>query len=271
MRFTVLTLSLLACSGDKDGDETADTGDTTDTNDTDDTDTGEGGFNITGVAIDIGTNAPAPDGLCIDLLDPTPVLQSLPPDLLLTTTVGASGAFTFEGVVTESTLGLLMSVKDCDTEGTTVFTTATGIVPDSYSGLAAGDTLADQTAFSISNAFLAGLEASATAAQYAGDLSTDGFMFGFVFDAGVQPLAGATVTCGTCGTTYYLDGDAADGLFTTGADLNLSTDAAAGASWVIPAGPVGQYTADDGGAHTFETQLNGSNPGSATVTAFIGQ
>jgi hypothetical protein len=271
MRYLVLTLSLLACNGDKDGEETADTGDTNDTDDTDDTDTGEDSFNITGTAIDVATSAPAPEGLCIDLLDPSPVLQQLPPELLLSTQVGAGGAFSIEGVVTESTLGLLMSVKDCETEGATVFTSATGVFYDSYSGLADGETLADQIAFSISNPFLEGLELSAAAAQYAGDLSTDGFMFGFVLDSARQPLSGATVTCGDCGTTYYLDSDPNDGLFTTGTDLNLSTDATAGAAWIIPAGPVGSYVADDGGAHTFGQQLNGSNPGSATVTAFIAE
>ena len=275
--YSLLTLTLFGCSGDKDGDNTGagdddDTvGDDDDTVGDDDDDTAAGGFNITGIVIDVATAAPTtyPD-LCVDLLDPSPALTGGDPLLLQTATVGAGGTISFTSIVTDSVVGLLMSAKDCTTPGTTVYTTATGIFYESFQYLGAGDTLADQVSFSIDNTLLGGLEASATAAGYTGDLSTDGFMFGFVFDSARAPLDGMTVACSSCAPAWYLDADSADGLFTTAAALNTATSAAAGAAWLIPAGPIGQYTATDpGGVYTFGTQLNGSNPGSATATAFI--
>jgi len=95
-------------------------------------------------------------------------------------------------------------------------------------------------------------------------------MFGFALDAAAAPVGDAVVSCLGCGTTYYMDADPADGLFSTGVTPNAATVAGVGA-WMIPAGPISSYTCDDGGAHTFEDQLNGSNPGAATVTAFYGQ
>jgi hypothetical protein len=262
---------LAACAGDKDtatpSGETGTVGETGT-----DTQTPAGGFDIQGTALNAATQQPATEGLCVELLDPTPAIKGLAPEILLTTKVGAGGAFTFTDVVTDSVLGLLMSVKDCATPGSTVYTSATGIQPEQYQGLGDGDVLADQRAFSIDNAFLAGLEASATAAGYAGDLGDDGFLMGFVLAADT-PVSGATVGClDTCNPTWYLDTDPLDGLFTNAVTgLNAATDAKAGAMWIIAAAPIGQYTAEDGGAHTFATQLNGSSPGSATFTAFFAE
>ncbi len=40
---------------------------------------------------------------------------------------------------------------------------------------------------------------------------------------------------------------------------------------MIPTAPAdGSYVADDGGAHSFEQQLSGSFPGSATVLPVVG-
>jgi len=279
--FSALILAtLVSCGGDKDETDTgavdgdADTDADSDADSDTDTDTdAAGGIVISGTARNVQPQGPAAEGLCVDLVDPSPVVTgSGPPIVLDTVTVGAGGAFAFADVTTDSIVGLLMSVKDCDAPGTTVYTTATGI---QVAELATGEDLTDRTAFSIDNAMLAGLAASATAAGYAGDLAADGFMFGFVFDNAGAPVAGATVTCDNgCGPTFYLDADPAEGgLFASGSPptLNSSTIAAAGAAWLIPAGPVGRYIADDGGTHTFAEQLNGSTPGSATATAFIAQ
>lgn len=275
-----LLLTFAACNGDSDTDK-SDTGATGDDDDTvgdddddtagdDDDDTSAAGFSIEATAIDASTQAPATEGLCVDLLDPSPALLGEDPELLMSTTVGANGAILFEGVETESTLGLLVSVKDCDTLNSVTFTSATGIPYPAIENLGDGDVLANQTAFVIPMTMLDGMQASAAAVGYTGDLETEGMLFGFTFDSTGTPVAGATVTCGTCGPTYYLDGDSSDGLFSTGTTVNAATDATGGAGFIIPAGPVGQYTAEDGGTHTWETQLNGSNPGAAAITAFFG-
>ncbi|MEQ1502041.1 MAG: hypothetical protein ABMB14_07405 [Myxococcota bacterium] len=285
--YPLFLFALAACGGDKDG--TTDTGATDGDADTDadsdsdadadsdtdtdsDTDPTGAGFTISGTAVDVFSQGPAAEGLCIDLVDPSPVLAGGDPAIINSSTVGAGGAFTFTGVVNTSAIGLLQSVKDCDGDPSTVYTSATPIDPAALLGLGDGDTLSGRTAFSISNTFLAALEQSATGIGYAGDLGDDGFMFGFTFDATGAPVSGATVTCSSCGSTWYLDADPTDGgLYGAGASLNTETDAASGAAFLIPQGPIGTYGADDGGTHTWADQLNGSNPGSATVTAFIAQ
>jgi hypothetical protein len=270
MRTLIPALLLIAaCGGDKDGvtDDTGVIGDDDDTMGDDDDTMPMGGFDIEATALDVATQAPAAEGLCVDLLDPSPALTGGLPVLVLDTTVGVGGAVLFEDVVTTSTLGLLMSVKDCGTANTTVFTSATGISFATIDGLGEGDVVTGQIAFSITMDFLAGLQASAAAVGYTGDLATEGMMHGFVLDNVGTPISGATVSCLGCGTTYYMDADPGDGLYSTGYTPNAATDATAGASWTIPAGPIASYEADDGGAHTFEPQLNGSNPGSATITA----
>ncbi len=225
------------------------------------------GWSMTGTAVDFATQAPAAEGLCIDVLDPSPALTGGAPALLVSSTVGANGAISIDGIVTSSVLGLLLSIKDCGTENTTVFTSATGVPYEDIRYLTEGDTLAGVTALSIDMAFLGGMQTSAEVVGYTGDMETEGIVFGLLRDAAGVPIDGGTVTCGSCGPTYYLDGDAADGLFSTGAAANAGTVQAAGGVWVIPAGPVGQYAAEDGGIHTFPEQLNGSTPGSALVTA----
>ena len=273
--FVFSTLIVFAGCGGDGGAEDADPTDTTmgDDDDTmgDDDDDDGGAFSIEATAIDVSVSAPATEGLCVDLLDPSPALTGGEPELLLTTTIGANGAILFEDVVTESTLGLLMSVKDCGTPNQITFTSATGIAFESIDGLGDGDVLTGQTAFVIPMAMLAGMQASAEVVGYAGSLEAEGMMFGFTLDTTAAPVSGVTVTCIDCGPTYYMDADATDGLFSSAAGPNTATDAAAGAVWIIPGGPINSYTAEDGGAHAWEAQLNGSNPGSATCTAFFGQ
>lgn len=279
--FLAVLAGLAACNGDKTsesgdtgGGDTTDTTDTTDTLDTTDTTdtTGGGGFNVEGIVVDAATQAPGGEGLCAALVDPTPALGGGEPLTLSTTTIGAGGAFTFTEVSTTSAVGILVDVRDCASEGT-VYPSATGIPASAYQGLGDGDTLPGITAFSIDATLAAGVAASATGAGYTGDILADGMMFGFVLDSGGAPISGATVECvgGACNPTYYMDTNPKDGLFTGGEGLNASTDAAAGAVFVIGAAPIGNYHADDGGAHTFTDQLNGSNPGIATITAFYGE
>jgi hypothetical protein len=103
----------------------------------------------------------------------------------------------------------------------------------------------------------AGWVADADAGQ-TGDVNVDGVVVGFVLDANGTPVAGATVTGSMGGTPFYGDSDATDGLFATGGTTNAAT--AEEGLFVVPAGPIGTYEADDGGTHDFQSQLMGSLP-----------
>jgi hypothetical protein len=245
----------------------------TDTTDTDDTDVvADITFSIEATALDMMLQAPAAEGTCVDLIDPSPAAMGDEPITLASTTVGVAGAVVFDDVVNVESLGLIMSVKDCvDADPAAVYTTATGIPYDTYADLEDGGTLSGLTAFSINLTYLAGLQASATAVGSTADLAVDGFFMGFVLDDAGLPIGGATVTCDDCDTitTYYQDEDSSDGLFSSGAGINAATDPNTG-MFVIPGGPISNYTAEDGDVHTFAPQLNGSNPGSASVTGLYG-
>jgi hypothetical protein len=39
---------------------------------------------------------------------------------------------------------------------------------------------------------------------------------------------------------------------------------------LVPAAPIYQYTADDGGTHAFESRTLGSQPGSVLIASFTG-
>ena len=276
-------LTLAACNGgkddsadtgtdtDTDADTDADTDTTTDTETDSDTDTDtdtdtETGWTLEGAAIDLGAEAPVVDGTCVSLLDPTPVLSGGSAEVLGETT-SASGAFTIGPVSTSSTLGLLMNVSNCDDTANDPYPTNTGILTADYSGLGDGDTLSGKTAYSLSRAVMDGIDASATGAGYTGTVSTDGLMVGFVLDAAGVPVEGATISCGGC-TVYYFDADPSNGLFTSNAGPNTGTAAAAKSMFAIPAASITSYTPDDGGTHTWNATVVGSNPGSATIVAF---
>jgi hypothetical protein len=276
----------VSCSGGKDGTDTGGGGDAdtdadsdsdtdADTDTDTDTDVEPEPFNIEGTAIDLGSvlstgAVPVADGLCVALIDPSPLITGGDAVTLSTIEIGAAGAFSFPDVVTDSVLGLLTTIDDCETAtGDTVYSSSTGIpAPD---GGFTGEDITGHTSFSIDANLLAGLAGSATAAGYATDLAADGFMFGFIQDATGAPVDGATVVCAApaCTVVFYMDAEPTDGLFTTGAAPNTAASAAAGSAFLVPAAGIGNWVADDGGGHTWPDQLNGSNPGSAVITALI--
>ena len=261
MRRACLLVLLAACTGDKNPTTTESASPT-------DTGTAPVGFALEGPVIDMASGTPAADGLCVDLLDPSPAVTGGVPVVLQSTTT-AGGGYAFGSVETTSAIGLLLQVDDC--AGYDVFPTGSVVAADDYVGLGAGDLLAGQTAWAVSTSFLALLVDSAIVAGYTGDLAAEGFVVGFVRDAAGLPVGGATVGCSTCGPTFYIDADPTDGLFTGLAGVNTATDAGGSGAFVIPAGPIESYQADDGGVHTWPAQLNGSNPGFATVAVFVAQ
>jgi hypothetical protein len=277
----LMSVVLFGCPTTDATTKTGDTG-TTPTTDTD-TDTtpttATGGFDINGVVLNISDpSTTAAAGSCVALVDPSPALQGKPAEVIAgPTKIGEGGTFSFAKVFPPSTLGLLLTVDDCNEEpvdcaegtGDALFTAATGIQGASFIGLGAGDVL-DAAAFAIDCTTLGAWEASASG-LYKGDLSDDGFMVGFVWDTTNTPIEGATVSCGSCTTVFYQDPDFSDGLFTSAEVLNGSTIAAGGSLFLIPAAAISSYSADDGGTHTFTDQLLGSNPASAVATVFFGE
>ena len=96
---------------------------------------------------------------------------------------------------------------------------------------------------------------------------TQGILMGFVLDGAFAPVGGATVT-GAAATTFYMDTDSSDGLFTVAGATNSSTAAGVGV-FAIPAAPITTYTATADGL-AFDTLTGGSLPGLALFVAFYG-
>jgi hypothetical protein len=214
------------------------------------------GFIINGTAQDIQTNSPAAAGLCAFAVDPSPVLLGGEPDILQTGAVEAGGAYSLVGVVTDSSLGILVMIDDCEGQPDTVYRSATGIASEDYENLGDGDVLTpDRIAYVLTQAYGAILAADWAAAGNTHTLE-EGVMLG---------VSNAAVT------TLYGDGNAADNLFQTGGVNNTATDAASGAFYVIPAAGVRNFAADDGGAHTWESRLAGSFAGFAVFVNWVAQ
>lgn len=248
MTRTMLGFALVACGGD---DTTTPETDTT----------AASGFTVSGrAALLLDPATAAAEGLCVDLLDPTPALAGGEPTVLGSTTVGADGSFTITDVTTTSTVGLLMAVAQCP-GGTSggVLATATGIEAGDYDGVAAGTVLDGYNAYVIDAAGAAMIEGGLAAAGYTGDLAADGSLLGFVLDPAGLPVDGAAVSGGGA-PIYYAT--------TTGFDTT-ATVAAAGALFVIPAAPIYTYGCS-GGGFTYAPILAGSQPGFQVVVAFNG-
>jgi hypothetical protein len=254
---------------DTDADADADSDTDTDTDTDTDADADTLGFDITGVGIDLYAGLPVAEGLCLAVLDPSPILYGQPAEMLAAAQIGADGLFEVVDVSTTSQLGILMSLGDCDGSHTNVFPTNTGILPAYYEGMGEGDVVANQMALSVSMAFLGVLQQSIAAAGYDGDLEEDGFVLGFVFDIDGEPDDGVEIGCRDC-TVYYADSSPMDGLFTSSGSLNTATSALGGGMWLIPAAGLESFTATSDHAE-YREQVLGSEPGSATLGQFTAE
>ncbi|MBA2319968.1 MAG: carboxypeptidase regulatory-like domain-containing protein [Deltaproteobacteria bacterium] len=239
----------------------------------------EAGINVAGTATDLQTGQPvvradtALPALCVAAIDPSPAVVNGDPEDLVTSTLCDDGTYVLAGIEEIPSIGLMVGIYDCaatDDEAT-VMRTVTGVASDDFEGFGPGDTLEGVTAWSISSAFLAEMQADLESSTP--DLRTEGFLSGFVTDANGAPVDGATVTCGNCDTTptYYLDAAPEDGLFGDGTTFNASTEADARAFFLIPAANITTYEADDGGAHTWDGALFGSLAGYGVFIQFDGQ
>jgi len=235
-----------------------------------DSDTGEApdGFAISGKIEDFATGLgpETPELLCAYALDPTPVLSGGDAEVMAASLVCENGEYYVPGLKDPPSIGMFISIADCDENSPTVMKSATGIDFDDLENLGDGDELTDQTAYLITLDY--GTSIDDNFIDYAEDSVVNGFMAGFVLDKAGNYVSGASLSCTGCADFYYLDADESDGLFVTGSGRNTSTDADARAMFFAPAAPIYTYTAGDGGSHTWEPQLFGSLPGYASFLLF---
>jgi hypothetical protein len=275
--FALALAAATACTGRGDTGQRDDV-EETDANDDTDTDYGDvEGFIIEGTAKDLekpGEVSTA--GLCVSAVDPSPVFIGQPPDILRTATVNADGTFALVGIETDSSLGVLMLVDDCEGAAEdTVFPTASGVAVEDYASLGDGDIVEGRRdAWSISQTFRATLDADLAAAG-ATEFFADGVLMGAVALADDTPIAGAVVKCVATSCTqpavFYADEDwDTDGIFKTGGTNNAETIAGdtARALYFSPGANIQSYSADDGGAHSFTSRTAGSFAGWAVYVTF---
>ena len=280
-----LALALFACNGDKtdsagtDGTDgtAADGSDGADGTSADGADGASDGadgteaitFTIEGTAVNFDNpTAPAAEGLCVEILDPTNVLTGGDPVVISETTVGAGGAYTATDVPVVS-LGLFAQFRDCDGGADTVFPSANGISSGSYSDVSDGDTVGGLTHLVLTNGVAEGVQGSLVAAGYTGDIAADGMVIGFLWDNARQPIDGAIMTCGSC-VVYYADGDPSDGLFTTAGSVNTGASVAGGGMFAVPSAQLTTYAPEAAG-YTFSSSPLAALPAAAVVVAFTAE
>ena len=232
-------------------------------------DTGEvTGFAVSGTIEDLGTGAGPqdPTALCAYALDPTPVLSGGEPIVMAASAVCDNGEYFVGGLSDPPSIGMFISIADCDSSSPTVMRSATGVDFDDVKDLGDGDELEDKIAYLVTLDY--GREVDANLDDYDGDAVTTGFMAGFVMDVNLDYVSGASLSCTGCADFYYLDDDPSDGMFYAAGERNTATDASVRSIFVAPGAPIFTYKADDGGAHSWEPQLFGSLPGYASFLLF---
>ena len=230
------------------------------------------GFDIEGNAFDVLADADltGAENLCVDLVDPTPVVDETGPleYLFEDIPVADDGTFAIRKVATTSIIGLVMITDDCDSSTDNWAPLGTGVPSDVVGEMDYGDVTTGHDAYVMSTANLAVIETDLATAGYSGGsgLTTDGYVMGVVID-GTDPatannMSGETVTFTQDETleVFYGDSDLSDGRFTTASKPNTVTDASTNVGFFIPAGPIGNYTADYGTDRFYEV-LGGSTEG----------
>jgi hypothetical protein len=226
------------------------------------------GFSIEGTVYDIDLDdIPAdPESLCAYALDPSPVLSGGDPVYMAGSQVCPNGDYVVTGLSDPPSIGMFISIDDCEGNPDTVMRSATGVDFDDVKDLENGESHTGFRAYLINNEFAAAIGDDLVG--FDGDVLETGFMAGFVRDIDENPVDGAELACGSCVSFYYLDTDWDDGLFETSGTLNTQTDIEADSMFVAPSAPIFTYEASDGGNHSWDPQLFGSLPGYASFLLF---
>ncbi len=224
-------------------------------------------YTINGVAITFGPDqTPAAEGLCVEAVDPSGVLEGGEAEVVSQSTVGAGGAYTLTDVPRRD-LPTVVVVRDCDGAASTVYPTGSPVLAFDFQSITDGQVLDDVRSVSVSNATLDAFKTALALAGYTGDLPAEGFALGAVWTADQQPISGAEILCGGC-AVYYADADPSDGPFTTGGVKNTATSGPA--LWLIPAAPPVEYSLTAEG-YTFPKVTFAAPPGGAFFGIVTGQ
>lgn len=259
----LLPLLLAGCPGDKDSSATDDSADDSGADDSG----GAGTYNIEGQAILFGeARDPAPEGTCIDLLDPTNGVTGGEPEVLGQTTSDAGGMFSFTDVPRTPYPPLLMAT-DCTNELPLSFPTGTVVAPGAVAEVADGGTVSGAIAEVLGVETFDEMKAALEASGSTVDLAADGMMFGFFWEEGTETaIAGASLPCAGC-TVYYADDDSGDGPYSTGGSLNTASSDIG--FFVAPGAPIGEYTPTAPG-YGFQAVPAGAIPSGALFMVFFG-
>ncbi|MEN0065417.1 MAG: Ig-like domain-containing protein [Myxococcota bacterium] len=215
-----------------------------------------------------------PEGICVDLIDPTPLVTGDDPLLINSTVVGPEGTLAVGGTSSLPVLGLHVRLHDgCSTapSGVLGVPSNTLLIPAVY----AGDLRPPQVDVTgISVEFFDDLNASAAALGDPSDLDNDAFVFGTVVsnERPPMPLPNVDVLCAGCpdDTVYYLDADPND-RFGSGMSPNPRTGTLG--MFVIPNAVASQYLADQRTADPLDLDpvLVAPIQREATIIQFIGR
>jgi len=168
----------------------------------------------------------------------------MPLGILAESVTEEGGAFVIEGVVTESTLGIVVVIQDCEDADSTMYTSATGVASESYAG---GTDVTDVSAFMLTNTQLDTIDNSLTDADYVdydgepSSFTANGGLIKYIRDLDSETVAGATVDCaaGYCPAFYQ----SASGDFSfLNADGGLQTETSESGLVVFPGAPITTYT-----------------------------
>jgi len=231
-------------------------------------------FSISGVVMDMGVpplGNIVTKSCTVSALDPSTAVSGGLPTVIATAPVESDGSYKVEGIDVKPQLGITLLVTDCPNADDVP--TNTGVAVETYQDLPDGGEITDKVAYRIPAELGQNIDADLAKSGWKGKgLVADGALLAFIMTDAKVPVQGATLTCTTCGASYYyFDNDRPDsGYFETGGKLNTSTSAFTGGMVLVPAAPIYQYTADDGGKHEFETRTLGSQPGSVLISVFTG-
>ena len=232
-------------------------------------------FSISGVVMDMGV-PPLPGdtvtkACTVSALDPSNAVSGGQPTVIATAPVQGDGSYKVEGIDVKPALGITLLVSNCPNAGDVP--TNTGVAVETYQDLEDGAEITGKVIYRIGAELGQNIDEDLAKSGYKGSgVAADGALLAFIMTSDKTPVQGATLTCTTCGAQYfYFDNDRPNsGYFMTDKKPNASTAALTGAMVLVPAAPIYQYTADDGGKHEFETRTLGSQPGSVLISSFTG-
>jgi hypothetical protein len=231
-------------------------------------------FSISGVVMDMGVpplGTVVTKSCTVSALDPSAAAAGGLPTVIATAPVQSDGSYKVEGIGVKPSLGMTLLVSECPNADDVP--TNTGVAVETYQDLPDGGEITDKVAYRIPAELGQNIDADLAKSGWTGKGLVDGgALLAFIMTDAKVPVQGATLTCTTCGASYYyFDNDRPNsGYFMTDKALNTSTSAFTGGMVLVPEAPIYQYTADDGGKHEFETRTLGSQPGSVLVSIFTG-